>query len=128
MTPNTLPPGLSEKDFNDALAEFRRIVGDAHVFTGDALAPYRDPYSIEDDAKFSTPAAVAPDSAEQVQAVVKVANQYGVPLWTISAGKNHGYGGAAPRMSSHLRAWLLGRVKSPSGPDGAAEPLLAKRP
>ena len=99
MTPNTLPPGLSEKDFNDALAEFRRIVGDAHVFTGDALVPYRDPYSIEDDAKFSTPAAVAPDSAEQVQAVVKVANQYGVPLWTISAGKNHGYGGAAPRMA-----------------------------
>ncbi len=99
MTPTTLPPGLTEKDFADALAQFRRIVGDAHVFTGEALAPYRDPYSLEDDAKFSTPAALAPDSAEQVQAIVKVANQYGVPLWTISAGKNHGYGGAAPRMA-----------------------------
>ncbi|MBK6674124.1 MAG: FAD-binding oxidoreductase [Proteobacteria bacterium] len=99
MTPLTLPPGLTEKDFNDALAEFRRIVGDQYVFTGDALSAYRDPYSIEDDSKFSTPAAVAPDTAEQVQAVVKVANQYGVPLWTISAGKNHGYGGAAPRMA-----------------------------
>jgi 4-cresol dehydrogenase (hydroxylating) flavoprotein subunit len=99
MDTPVLPPGLSASDFADALEAFRRIVGREHVYTGEALASYVDPYSIAPDPNaHATPAAVAPDSSEQVQAVLKVANQYQVPLWPISCGKNHGYGGAAPRM------------------------------
>jgi 4-cresol dehydrogenase (hydroxylating) len=99
MTP-TLPPGLTAADFDAALHEFRRIVGAAWVFTGDQLASYADPYSIvADDGAHAASAAVAPDSTGQVQAIVRVANQYGVPLWPVSCGKNHGYGGAAPRMA-----------------------------
>ena len=98
MTPTILPPGLTEGDFNDALAAFRNIVGANHVFTGEQLSSYRDPYSIQDDAAHAASAAVAPDTAEQVQAIVKIAGQYGVPLWPVSCGKNHGYGGASPRM------------------------------
>jgi len=94
-----LPPGLSASDFADALEAFRRIVGKDQVYTGEALSSYIDPYSIAADANaHATPAAVAPESTEQVQALLKVANQYKVPLWPISCGKNHGYGGAAPRM------------------------------
>jgi len=94
-----LPPGLSASDFADALEAFRRIVGKDQVYTGEALSSYIDPYSIAADANaHATPAAVAPASTEQVQALLKVANQYKVPLWPISCGKNHGYGGAAPRM------------------------------
>ncbi len=94
-----LPPGLSASDFAAALEAFRRIVGKDQVYTGESLSAYIDPYSIAADANaHATPAAVAPDSTEQVQALLKVANQYKVPLWPISCGKNHGYGGAAPRM------------------------------
>jgi 4-cresol dehydrogenase (hydroxylating) flavoprotein subunit len=94
-----LPPGLSASDFAEALEAFRRIVGKDQVYTGEALSSYVDPYSIAADAHaHATPAAVAPESTEQVQALLKVANQYKVPLWPISCGKNHGYGGAAPRM------------------------------
>jgi len=32
--------------------------------------------------------AVAPASVEEVQAVLKVANKYKLPLWTVSTGKN----------------------------------------
>ena len=55
------------------------------------------------EAEDSVPsAAVAPDGVEQVQAVVKIANKYKIPLWTISTGKNLGYGGSAPRLSGSV--------------------------
>lgn len=100
MADPILPPGLNTADFEDALQAFRRIVGRDHVFTGDDLVSYVDPYSIAADPNaHATPAAVAPQSAEEVQAILRAANQHHVPLWPISCGKNHGYGGAAPRMA-----------------------------
>ena len=39
---------------------------------------------------------------EQVQAIVKIANTYKIPLWTISTGKNLAYGGSAPRLSGSV--------------------------
>jgi hypothetical protein len=44
-------------------------------------------------------AAVAPLNVEQVQAIVRIANRLGVPLYPISTGKNFGYGGPAPNLS-----------------------------
>src|SRR5690606_8039155 len=43
-------------------------------------------------------AAIAPASVEEVQAVLRIADEYRVPLWPISRGKNMGYGGSAPVM------------------------------
>ena len=37
-------------------------------------------------------AVVKPASVEEVQEIVKIANQYRVCLWPISSGQNHGYG------------------------------------
>jgi len=97
--PSVAPAGLTPSDFAEALEQFRRIVGKEYVYTGEHLLSYVDPYSLVDDAgAHATPAAIAPESAEQVQAILRIANQYRVPLWPISCGKNHGYGGAAPRM------------------------------
>ena len=94
-----LPPGLTVGDFAAALEVLRAIVGKDYVYTGDQLAPYSDPYSlVADDNAHAASAAVAPHTAEQVQAIVQLANQYRLPLWPVSCGKNHGYGGAAPRM------------------------------
>ena len=41
---------------------------------------------------------VSPASVEEVQAVVRAANKYGVPLSPVATGNNT-YGGAAPRLA-----------------------------
>jgi len=101
----TVPPGVSPKDFADALRQFAEAVGKDWVFSSDEdVALYRDSYSPlwgEPDELVAS-AAVAPDSVEQVQQVVRIANTYGIPLWTISTGKNLGYGGSAPVLSGSV--------------------------
>ncbi|HEX5419029.1 MAG TPA: FAD-binding oxidoreductase [Gammaproteobacteria bacterium] len=100
-----LPPGVSEKNFTQAIQRFERIVGDEWVFTSDEdVRLYRDAYSPlwhEEDEKLAS-AAVAPVSAEQVQAVVRAASELGIPLYTISTGRNLGYGGSAPVLSGSV--------------------------
>lgn len=93
-----LPEGLSQRDFNQAMAELRSVVGKQWVFTdsGSALRSYRDVYATVPDAAHMPGAAVAPRNLEEIQAVLSVARNYKLPLWTISTGKNYAYGGPAP--------------------------------
>jgi len=90
------PPGVKPEDFDKAIKQFSDVVGAQWVFTGDEdVSTYRDAYSPfagEADEKVAS-AAVAPESVEQVQRIVRIANQYGVPLYTISTGRNLAYGG-----------------------------------
>ena len=99
------PPGVSAADFADALAKFKAVVGDDWVLTSDEdLEPYRDAYSIlwsEADERIAS-AAVAPFTADEVQAVVRIANEKRIPIYPISTGKNLGYGGAAPVLSGSV--------------------------
>ena len=100
-----LPPGLTSKDFSDALKEFSEAVGKDWVFSSDEdVDLYRDSYSpFWHEAEEPIPAgAVAPDSVEQVQKVVRIAGKYKIPLWTISTGKNLAYGGSAPQLSGSV--------------------------
>lgn len=97
-----LPPGVNAKDFSDALKQFSEAVGKDWVFTSDEdVNLYRDAYSPfwHEDEDPVPSAAVAPINVEQVQQVVRIANTFKIPIWTISTGKNLGYGGAAPRLS-----------------------------
>lgn len=99
------PPGISERDFARALTELRNAVGADSVFTSDEdLNLYRDAYSpFKGEAEDRVPsAAVAPRSVEQVQAIVRIANAHKIPLWTISTGRNLGYGGSAPAYSGSV--------------------------
>ncbi|HTC54528.1 MAG TPA: FAD-binding oxidoreductase [Steroidobacteraceae bacterium] len=100
-----LPPNVTATDFNAALAAWRHSVGAEWVFTSDAdIALYRDAYSPywgEPEERLAS-AAVAPATLEQVQAVVRAANQYGIPLYPISTGRNLAYGGAAPVYSGSV--------------------------
>jgi 4-cresol dehydrogenase (hydroxylating) len=100
-----LPPGVSPRDFNRALSAWRDTVGAEWVFTSaDDVALYRDaysPYWDEPEERVAS-AAVAPSTLEQVQAVVRVANQYRVPLYAISTGRNLAYGGSAPVYSGSV--------------------------
>ena len=101
----TLPPNVSEADFAAALRAFASIVGDQWVFTTDEdLELYRDSYSIlwGEAAERTAAAAVAPDNADQVVELVKVANRYRIPIYPISTGKNLGYGGAAPALAGSV--------------------------
>ena len=99
------PPNISASDFAAALGEFRSAIGSEWVFHSDEdIAQYRDSYSIERDEPEErlASAAVAPDTVEQVQQIVRVANRYGIPLYPISTGRNLTYGGSAPNMSGSV--------------------------
>jgi 4-cresol dehydrogenase (hydroxylating) len=100
-----LPPNVSANDFNRAIAAWKQVVGNEWVFTSDDdVALYRDAYSPywDEPEERKASAAVAPNTLEQVQAVVRTANQYKIPLYTISTGRNLAYGGSAPVYSGSV--------------------------
>ena len=95
-----LPPGVSASRFTQAMGAFAAIVGKEWVLqTDEDRETYLDAYAPGEEASHASSAAIAPADVAQVQQVLKVANQYRIPLWPISRGKNFGYGGAAPRMA-----------------------------
>lgn len=99
------PPGVSRADFAAALSKFEAAVGSQWVFKSDEdVALYRDAYSPERDEPTErlTSAAVAPDTVEQVQQIVRIANEHRIPLYPISTGRNLGYGGSAPILSGSV--------------------------
>jgi 4-cresol dehydrogenase (hydroxylating) len=76
--------------FDQAIVELRAAVGAAHVLVeSDALARYSCdtiPW------QRSCSAVVFPSSRDEVCAIVKIAAQHRLPVWTFSKGKNWGYG------------------------------------
>lgn len=99
----TRPPGLSEPSFDAFISALTDALGQAAVTTAAAaLREFRDPYSYRDDDRRDYSAVVWPATTEDVQAVVRLAGAYGVPLWTISQGRNNTYGGPAPRVKGSV--------------------------
>ncbi len=100
-----LPPGVTQADFTAALAAFAQVVGDEWLFTSDEdLELYRDSYSIlwGEGNEPTAAAAVAPDNADEVVELVRIASRYRIPIYPISTGKNLGYGGAAPAVAGSV--------------------------
>jgi 4-cresol dehydrogenase (hydroxylating) flavoprotein subunit len=94
-----LPPGVTAARFDQALAGFATIVGTEWVLaTDEDRGTYVDAYAPDEGVRHAPSAAVSPADVSQVQGILKLANQFRIPLWPISRGKNFGYGGAAPRM------------------------------
>lgn len=94
-----LPPGLSAARFEAALKTFAKVVGDQWVLaTDEDRGTYSDFYAPGSEETHAPSAAVAPASAEEVQAIMRLANEHRIPLWPVSRGKNLGYGAAAPRL------------------------------
>jgi (+)-pinoresinol hydroxylase len=100
-----IPPGVSPADFSTALAQFENAVGQEWVFTSDEdMETYRDSYSPfwhEQEDRVPS-AAIAPEGVRQVQAAVRIANNFKIPIWTISTGKNLAYGGSSPALSGSV--------------------------
>jgi len=100
-----VPPEVDPSVFSEVLRQFEAVVGKEWVFTSDEdVALYRDAYSIlwGEPGERKASAAVAPDSLEQVQQIVKIANKYKIPIYTISTGRDLGYGGSAPVYSGSV--------------------------
>src|SRR5688572_18649294 len=98
-----LPPQVLASDFDKALREFRNALGRQWVFDSDEdRHSYTDHFSLGDPNEHEPSAAVAPASVPELQAVLKVANRYKIPVWPISMGKNFAYGGAAPRLKGSV--------------------------
>jgi 4-cresol dehydrogenase (hydroxylating) len=99
----TLPPRISPQQFDTALAAFAGVVGKDWVMATDGdRDAYSDVYAPGSSEQWPASAAVAPASVEELQAIVRLANEHKTPLWPVSRGKNLGYGTAAPRMAGSV--------------------------
>ena len=97
----TLPPRVSAAKFEQALKAFEGVVGKGWVLaTDEDRDAYSDIYAPGPESEWPASAALAPASVEEVQAIVRLANEYNTPLWPTSRGKNLGYGANAPREMS----------------------------
>jgi len=96
------PTGPSPTELAAAVKAFAGAIGAQNVFaTPEDQIAYSDHYS-PDESRHQPGAAVAPGTVEQVQAIVRIANEHKIPLWPISRGKNFGYGGAAPVLKGSV--------------------------
>jgi 4-cresol dehydrogenase (hydroxylating) len=92
---------VAAEQFEVAIRAFEAAVGREWVYTSDDdLGPYRDSFSTvwNTGEERRASAALAPDSVEQVQAIVRIASRHRIPLFPISTGKNFGYGGPSPNL------------------------------
>lgn len=90
-------------DTDAAIAAFVRELGADSVVTDPAeLKGYRDPFTYLESDQYDASAMVMPESVEQVQAVMRIANEHGTPIWAWSQGRNNTYGGPAPRVKGSI--------------------------
>lgn len=86
-----------------ALRDLRSALGPEAVHTdGEAMAEFVDPYEPLSWGGQRNVAVVQPASVEEVQAVVRIANRHGIPLWVGSQGRNNGYGGSGSVVSGSI--------------------------
>jgi 4-cresol dehydrogenase (hydroxylating) len=102
---------------------FVAALGPDKVFTdGETLREFRDPFQHESSDAYAASAVLMPESVEEIQAILAVANEHRVPLWTHGQGRNNGYGGGAPRVSGSVIVSLrnMNRVLEVNGELGYA--------
>ena len=96
-----------------ALMKWRQLLGDEYVITDS------EPLKLASTATFATSAAVTAivkPARDQVAAVVAIAAEFNIALYTISSGKNWGYGSRVPSIQ-HAVLLDLGRLNEISGYD-----------
>lgn len=47
-------------------------------------------------------ATISPRAVPEVQDMMRLCNEFEVPVWPVSIGRNTGYGGAAPRVPGSI--------------------------
>ncbi|KAK4205496.1 putative vanillyl-alcohol oxidase [Triangularia verruculosa] len=66
----------------------------------DGSRSYGDPFPLSRPHKPGP--AIRPETVDQVRDLVHCANKLKVPMWTVSRGKNLGYGGSAPVLDDSI--------------------------
>lgn len=111
--PIVLPPNTSPLKFRNFLVRAASIVGDDNVTVVSSPEDFKqddytdpskahDMFHILDRGYFLASAVVAPRDVPDVQAMMKLANEFEIPIWPFSKGRNVGYGGAAPRVPGSI--------------------------
>lgn len=59
-------------------------------------------FFVADKTYFVSSAVVAPRNVAEVQAIVRLCNEFEIPVWPFSIGRNVGYGGSAPRVPGSI--------------------------
>ena len=96
-------PQIPSHALGAAIDGFEKIVGaDSVVTAPEDLQEFRDPFQPPSWDEYTASAVVMPTTVEELQAIVRVANERKVPLWAHGQGRNNGYGGAAPRVKGSV--------------------------
>lgn len=111
--PFVLPPGVTSARFAEFLQRCRAICGSDNVIVVEAEdqlvdGSYYEPnkthdmHHIVDKEYFVCSATIAPREVSEVQDMMRLCNEFEVPVWPVSIGRNTGYGGAAPRVPGSI--------------------------
>lgn len=111
--PLALPPGTTSEKFTDFISRAEEITDAENVviikekeeltkelYTDPSKA--HDMFHVFDKDYFVVSATIAPRNVKEVQAIVRLCNEFEIPLWPFSIGRNVGYGGAAPRVPGSI--------------------------
>jgi hypothetical protein len=101
--PMILPPGISSSDFNVFISRCIEALGYENVQIIEAKdelgdGTYEEPchghdmHALLEKDYFVCSAVVCPKGVEDVQEVMKLANEADLPVWPYSIGRNSGYG------------------------------------
>ena len=95
-----LPKGISSQVFGDAIDAWKQKIGSKNVLLEHDDTRRYSQCTIPVERQVA--AILLPGSVEDVQAIVKIARTYNIPLYTISRGRNWGYGSACPVRDSNV--------------------------
>ena len=98
---------MDTKPFEQALSQWRTIVGDTNVST--AIVDLANAQMTTFQTTQRVPAIVRPADATQVQRCMQVANAHGIPVYPSSRGRNAGYGSRVPYRDGSV-VFDLGRM------------------
>ena len=101
--PLALPPNTDASKFQDYAARAAKIVGIENVtiisdrseigrYDYQNPSKAADMFYLLDDDYFVCSAVIAPRNVEEVQNIMRLTNEYEVPVWPFSIGRNLGYG------------------------------------
>ena len=103
------PPGTSSEKFKEYTKCAAKIVGKENVVVitdpselskDSYLEPSKghDMYHVLEKEYFVSSAVIMPRDVPDIQAIMRLCNEFEIPVWPFSIGRNVGYGGAAPRV------------------------------
>jgi hypothetical protein len=87
-----LPPDVTQQAFDNAIQKYKDAAGEDQVLLSQDLTEYIDPYELQEaeGTRKMPSAAVRPGNIDELKEVLKISNEFGIPVWTFSRGKNLG--------------------------------------